>query len=255
MNLHLIPRLYISFELIAGQSITLEEDQTHYIVRVMRLGIGDKVRLFNGRHGEWLGSIAVISKKSVNIALQEPLRPQGEDKGLLLVCAPLKKAHFEYAIEKATELGVTAIQPILTARTQIREVNMDRCHSIAIEAAEQSERLSLPVIHKPLSLKAYVDQWPPDYTPIICAEWGEAIPVRDAFTTIPKLQKIGVCIGPEGGFTSEEFALFRTLPSACFVSLGPRILRADTAALAALSCWQAIGGDWALIRADVNSPS
>src|SRR5262249_2643831 len=151
-----------------------------------------------------------------------------------------------YMVEKATELGVTVLHPTLTTRTQIRDVNAERLRAIAIESAEQSERLSIPEIRKPLDLKKLAQEWPQDRTPIICAEWGDAAPIENALAKLDMKMRMKAAIftGPEGGFAADELEALRALPGAVFVRLGPRILRADTAAIAALSCWQAICGDW-----------
>lgn len=244
MEFHLLPRVYMPCKLEVGIAAPVEAKQVHYIANVMRLSFGDKVRLFNGRNGEWLGSITKITKRSVDITPHQQLRPQTPEPELALYCAPIKKAHFDYMIEKATELGVALIQPILTSRTQIREVNVERCQSLAIESAEQSERLNIPSIKRAILLQNAIENWPADFIPIVCAEWGEALPIQQAFTALKPLQKSAIIVGPEGGFTAEDLALLKKLPSAYFVRLGPRILRADTAAIAALSCWQALCGDW-----------
>lgn len=244
MELHLLSRLFVTTPLIPGQNVIPSDEQAHYLLHVLRLKPGNSLRLFNGQNGEWLGTIAAVSKRSVEISLKEQIRPQAQEPDVRLYCAPIKKAHFEYTIEKATELGVADLCPVATTRTQIREVNTERCRMIAIEAAEQSERLNIPSIHKAVSLKKCVEEWPSGYIPFICAERGDAIAIHDAFSNLPPLQKAAFCVGPEGGFTAEEFDMLRTLPHARFIRLGPRILRADTAVLAALSCWQALCGDW-----------
>jgi 16S rRNA (uracil1498-N3)-methyltransferase len=247
-DLHHTPRLYIEADLRAGQTVNVTPDQSHYLKNVMRLKAGDALRLFNGREGEWRGEIAASKapKGAVTIAVIEQIKPQTAGPDVWLCCAPIKKAHFDFMIEKATELGASAIQPILTNRTQVREVNAERCRAIAIEAAEQSERSSVPEIRKPVLLKDLAAHWPHDRALIVCAEWGQAMPVRDAFE-IPRLKsatKIGIITGPEGGFAADEFDILTHAPNATFIRLGPRILRADTAAIAALGVWQAMRGDW-----------
>jgi 16S rRNA (uracil1498-N3)-methyltransferase len=149
-------------------------------------------------------------------------------------------------LEKATELGVSVIHPVLTNRTQVRAVNLERCRTIVIEAAEQSERLQIPDVRKPQGLSELVKQWPVDRTMLVCAEWGEAMPIRAAFSlpSLKSVTKTGIIVGPEGGFTAEELAAIKKVPNVLFVRLGPRILRADTAAIAALSCWQGMLGGW-----------
>lgn len=246
--LHNTPRLYIAHDFIQNQALTIIGDQAHYLLHVMRLKIGDSLRLFNGHDGEWHGIVKSIAKRSIEINLQDQLKPQKTEPDLWLCCAPIKKAHFEYMIEKATELGVSKIQPVLTSRTQIRQVNIERCASIAIEAAEQSERMSIPTIEKPLTLPVLIKQWASDRILIVCAEFGEAQPVGDAFKalapSLPNLPKAAIVTGPEGGFIPEELEQLRQQKNTSFIRLGPRILRADTAAISALSCWQALAGDW-----------
>lgn len=239
-------RLYSDTSLGTDCKLTITDNQAHYLLHVMRVKTGDNLRFFNGKDGEWLGEVSSVTKKSLEILLKSQLRTQTEPNNLWLCCAPIKKAHFEYMIEKATELGVSHIQPLLTARTQIREVNLDRCKGIATEAAEQSERLDIPTIHEPISLQHFVKQESKDAHIIVCAEYGEALPINNAFQNLMNtpLQKAMIVTGPEGGFAQEEFDLLRNMSGTLFVRLGPRILRADTAAISALSCWQAIKGDW-----------
>ena len=246
MDLRHTHRIHIPADLAPGLTVAANPDQTHYLLNVLRLKSGDTLRLFNGRNGEFRGTLANPSKKSVDIILHDQTRGQEPEPDLWLCCAPIKKAHFDTMIEKATELGVSEIQPILTHRTQIREVNIDRAYSICREAAEQSERLSVPAIGNPVSLDDMIDVFPQDRALIVCAELGEAISIQAALTS-PALQefaKAAIVTGPEGGFSYEEFTELHKARNAHFVRLGPRILRADTAAIAALTCWQAIHGDW-----------
>jgi 16S rRNA (uracil1498-N3)-methyltransferase len=239
------PRLYVDMPLHENAALALSDAQAHYLLHVLRARAGDSLRLFNGRDGEWAGTVSGISKRTVTITLSGKLRAAAPTPDLWLCCAPIKKAHFEYMIEKATELGVTVIQPLLTARTQIREVNVERCLSIATEAAEQSERLDIPAIRPSLSLTSFLAQASQDKHLIVCAEWGDAAPVSEAFSALPPNAKAAAIVtGPEGGFAAEELDALRKVPHSVFVRLGPRILRADTAAIAALGCWQAIRGDW-----------
>lgn len=240
------PRLYVQADLGADRMVTVSPEQAHYLLRVMRLKIGDEVRLFNGRDGEWRGLIGASSKSALNLTAQEQNRPQKMETDLWLCCAPIKKTHFDFMIEKATELGVAAIHPLLTARTQIREVNAKRCQAIAIEATEQSGRLTIPEIATPAALSALAAGWPKDRALIVCAEWGDAAPAAETLMQphFKTAKKTAILTGPEGGFTAEELDALRRIPGAGFIRLGPRILRADTAAIAALSCWQALCGDW-----------
>ncbi len=229
-----------------GQTLAISPEQSHYLQNVMRLKAGDTLRVFNGSDGEWRATISGVSKRSVELTTHEQIRPQIIGRDIWLCCAPIKKAHFDTMIEKATELGVSAVQPILTSRTQIREVNVERCASIMTEASEQSERLDIPVCHAPITLAKFVETYPRDRSLIVCAELGDAQPLHSALAS-PALRdanKIAIITGPEGGFAVDELETLRELSQAIFVRLGPRILRADTAAIAALSCWQAFCGDW-----------
>lgn len=245
LSFHTLPRLFVETGLSAALPITLTTGQSHYLGIVLRLREGDSVRLFNGIDGEWLAEVVSRGdkKRPLELVLREQTRKQQEESKLYLVCAPIKKAHFDDMLMKGTELGVTRFQPILTARTQVREVNLERCRAIVTEAAEQSERLALPEIMPPVSLERLITSWPSAMLPIVCAEWGEALPVREALHGRSEKQA-AVITGPEGGFSADELSLLRSLPGAVAVRLGPRILRADTAALAALTCWQAFCGDW-----------
>ena len=212
----------------------------------MRLKEGDSVRLFNSRDGEWQAAVSLGKKRLLEVTVHEQLKPQTEKTALRLCCAPIKRAHFDAMMMQATELGVSHIQPVLTARTQVRDVNIEHARAIAIEAAEQSERLSVPDVAAPMPLEKLAALWPKDCLPVVCAEWGEARPVREAFSAIniKDVREAAIITGPEGGFAPEEMRLLQALPGALPIRLGPCILRADTAALAALACWQALCGDW-----------
>lgn len=240
------PRLYVPAAFRVGAEVALDADQSHYLCHVMRLETGAVLRVFNETSGEWQATIAAVSKKSVRITLARQLAAPETQAELWLYCAPIKRAHFDFTVMKATELGVSHIQPMLTARTQIREINPERCRAIAIEAAEQSARLSVPEICAAASLQTLAAHWPPHLRPLVCAEFGAAMPVFEALSSLSAASplKPAIIVGPEGGFTGEEMALLRSMPHAMALRLGPRILRADTAALSALSCWQALCGDW-----------
>jgi 16S rRNA (uracil1498-N3)-methyltransferase len=238
------PRLFLADDFAGMREVVLSSDHSHYLANVMRIKQGETIRLFNAKSGEYRSTVAEVKKKAVTLQLAEKLRDPHSEADIRLFPAPIKKAHFDTTIMKATELGATSIQPILTNRTQIREVNIERLNAIAIEAAEQSERLSVPEILAPLALTKVVEKWESDRLPLICAEFGEAMPIFDAFSSVKNHPKIGILTGPEGGFQPKELALLSRLPSAKLLRLGPRILRADTAAIAALACWQSICGDW-----------
>lgn len=244
-NQNALPRLFISHNLEAEKAIPLSEKQNHYLRHVLRLEEGNKIRLFNGIHGEWL-ALYWIKKHSSEAIPIEKIKEQPIEKTIVLCPAVIKKIHFDFMIMKATELGVTQITPCFTSRTQVREVNLEHCHSIAIEAAEQSERLSIPVLNKPNTLKEIAKKWDKSLLPIICAEKSPALPIAKALQQIDTKVFSGVAFftGPEGGYSNEDFALLQSIQNAIFVRLGPRILRADTAAISAISCFQALCGDW-----------
>lgn len=246
---HTWPRLFVQEKLTTESQFSLPPEQSHYLSNVLRAGEGDSVRVFNGIDGEWRAMIAQApqgKKKGIILKLIEQRREQDAAPDLWLCCAPIKRAHFDFMIMKATELGVRVIQPVLTSRTQIRESNIERLRTIAIEAAEQSERLTIPEIKQALPLSDLVEQWQPHRLAILCAEFGEAQPVVQALSGALARARPSAAIftGPEGGFTSEELAQVKALPEVLPIRLGPRILRADTAAIAAMSCWQAMCGDW-----------
>ena len=245
-DLHKYPRLYVSDSLTLGQLVKVTKEQAHYLTHVLRQNIGDRVRLFNGRDGDWLASLVIMKKQTVVLEPIQQTRQQTTEPDLWLCPAPIKKAHFDFMVMKATELGVSHIQPILTSRTQVREINTERLIAIAVEAAEQSERQTIPTIAEPQTLEQFCAKWPSSRLPLLCAEFGEAEPVGKYLNTSSPnpAQQACVITGPEGGFSDDELYLLRQLPLAKAVRLGPRILRADTAAIAALTCWQALYGDW-----------
>lgn len=246
------PRLYLDQALSEECLLTLDKDQSHYLSSVMRRSVGDGVRLFNGRDGEWAGQILEASRKAVRVKVRERLREQAGVPDLWLCFAPVKKARTDFIVEKATELGVSRIQPVITARTIADRVKTERLSALAREAAEQTERLDLPEIAEPVSLTQLINTWDPSRTLIFADEAGEggetpwsdgsglARPMIDQLTET----KAAILIGPEGGFAPEERALLRQQDFITPVTLGPRILRADTAAVAALTLWQAHVGDW-----------
>ncbi len=246
---HTWQRLYVQDSLGPGQKIELGPEQSHYLAQVLRLREGEPIRLFNGSDGEWYATLAHLpkgKKSGAILHLEKQLREQAQEPDLWLCAAPIKKNAFDFVMMKATELGVSVIQPVLTSRAQVRDVNLERCRAVAIEAAEQSERLSIPEIRKPLSLCDLVKSLPPGRFVLLCAEHGEAQPIAQALSGgLARARKAAaIFTGPEGGYTTEELEKIKTLPEVLATRLGPRILKADTAAIAALSCWQALCGDW-----------
>lgn len=232
-----LPRLYVDQMLAEGAALTLEGAPANYLSAVLRLGPGDRVKLFDDRTGEWLAEIVEAGRKRVILTIGARLREREAVPDLWLLFAPIKRGRIDWLVEKATELGVSRLVPVLTRRTVVERLNLDRLRAHAIEAAEQCERTALPELAEPAKLDALLRDWPADRTLFFADEAGGA-PLR------PAQGPAAILIGPEGGFTDEERAAVRALPSARPVALGPRILRADTAALAAISLWMASAGDW-----------
>ena len=228
-----LPRLFVQDALQQDTSLSLTQDQTHYLKTVMRRPDGAKLRVFNGRDGEWGGVITYEGKKAASLALETQIRPQGARTPLLhLLFAPIKKDRMDFMIEKAVELGACALHPVLTQYTVIRDINPERVTRQIIEAAEQSERLDLPVLHKLSALKDFARLWNPAI-PVFAALERYDAPLLGKSGQIPS--ECGVLIGPEGGWSDEERDLLIKLPFIRPVSLGDQILRAETAALFGLS--------------------
>ena len=239
----MIPRLYVETPLNAGAEIALDRARSHYLRDVLRREAGASVLLFNGRDGEWQGSIARLAKASVRIAIEHPTRPQQMPPDLWLAFAPIKRDRIDMLAEKATELGCRCLLPMFTQHTAVTRVNVERLRAHAIEAAEQTERLDIPEIRTPAKLGELLEHWSPARRLIVCAEFGEARPIVEALRGMPPDAPYAVMTGPEGGFARSELDALGKLPFVTAVGLGPRVLRADTAALAALACWQAVLGD------------
>ena len=229
-----LPRLFVDRELSEGLSLTVEGT---YLGAVLRLGPGDQVKLFDDRTGEWLAEIAEAGKKRVTLTVGERLRERELVPDLWLLFAPIKRGRIDWLVEKATELGVTRLMPVITRRTVVERLNLDRLRAHAIEAAEQCERTALPTLAEPQKLDSLLKAWPADRLLYFADEAGGA-----PFAPAPG--PAAILIGPEGGFTDEERAAIRAVEQARPVSLGPRILRADTAALAAVALWMGSAGDW-----------
>jgi 16S rRNA (uracil1498-N3)-methyltransferase len=231
-----LPRLFVDQALGAGMSVTVDGN---YLASVLRLGPGEKVKLFDDRTGEWLAEIAEAGKKRVTLTVGELLREREQVPDLWLLFAPIKRGRIDWLVEKATELGIARLVPVVTRRTVVDRLKIDRLRAHAIEAAEQCERTALPALAEPRKLEAALRDWPEERT-LYFADEGGGEPLAVAAAPGPA----AILIGPEGGFTEEERATIRTMAFARPVSLGPRILRADTAALAAISLWMAAAGDW-----------
>lgn len=236
-------RLYVEEPLGEGAAVVLGDSQMHYLLHVMRARIGDRLRLFNGLDGEWRARIAEIAKRALRLECETQTAPQREVPDLWLVFAPIKKTPADYLTQKATELGVRVLQPVTTRRTIVGRINTGRMRANAIEAAEQSGRVSVPDVRDLVELERLLGNWPRERRILFCDEAGEAPPIAEALCKSPP-GPWAVLTGPEGGFDPSERARLRELASVVPASLGKRILRADTAALAALAVWQAIKGDW-----------
>jgi 16S rRNA (uracil1498-N3)-methyltransferase len=227
-----IPRLHVADDLRAGATLGLAPGQAHYLATVLRCQPNDAVHLFNGRDGEWLATVATVRRQAVTLAVTAQRRPQAPEPDLWLAFALLKRDATDLVVQKATELGVAALWPVLTARTNAARTNPERLAAIAVEAAEQSERLTVPVIHPPRPLPALLAAWPAA-RPLYAAVERHAAPPPP-----PRAAPAGLLVGPEGGFAPAELDGILRHPFVTAVSLGPRILRAETACVAGLALLQ-----------------
>ncbi|PWG01902.1 16S rRNA (uracil(1498)-N(3))-methyltransferase [Sphingosinicella humi] len=234
-----LPRLYVEAALSENAALTLDGAPANYLANVLRLGPGGQVKLFDDRTGEWLAEISEAGRKRIALRVVSHLRERETVPDLWLLFAPIKRGRIDWIAEKATELGVARLVPVLTQRTIVDRVNTERLRAHMVEAAEQCERTALPELAEPQKLDALLAAWPAERTLFFADEQGGA-PLAAAARPGPA----AILIGPEGGFTDAEGARIRELAQVEPVSLGPRILRADTAALAAVSLWMAKAGDW-----------
>ena len=239
-------RLFVADDLGDGATITLGRDQSHNLANVMRADTGDAVALFNGRDGEWQGKITSLGKRAVDLRVTHILRPQAPEPDLWLAFTPIKRGRIDFVAAKATELGVARLIPVMTTRTQIIRVNTDHLRANAVEAAEQCERLTVPEVSEPVSLADLLAAWPADRRLFVGDESGGGQPIAEAAGDIAAGTNLpcAVLVGPEGGFAADELDALGKLAFVTKIGLGPRIIRADTAAIAALSVIQAIAGDW-----------
>ncbi len=239
-------RIFTGGDLGAGLAVTLERAQGHYLTHVMRLGEGDAVALFNGRDGEWRATVAEAGRPAVTLICEAQIRPQRAEPDLWLAFAPLKKTPTDFLIEKATELGASRLIPVFTRHTAAERVKVERLRAQAVEAAEQCERLSVPEVAEATTLERLLAEWPAERRLFVLDETGGGAPIAAALADWRSGASPvhGFLIGPEGGFAANELDALRKLAFVTPVGVGPRILRAETAALAALSCWQALVGDW-----------
>ncbi|MCC9624302.1 16S rRNA (uracil(1498)-N(3))-methyltransferase [Thalassospira sp. MA62] len=248
-------RLFITDPITPGAEIELAPEQSHYLEHVMRLKPGTPVKVFNGLDGEWLATISALRKKKGSVQIEKQLRPQGAETGPTLVFAPIKKQRLDFLIEKAVEMGVEKLQPVITQHGITDKVRLDRLQSQVIEAAEQCERLTVPEVLDPVRLLDWVRDAANPHHLLFCDETGTGSPIGEVLSQLlakgagsfidnDNVINHAIVIGPEGGFSADELDRIREMPNATAVSLGPRILRAETAAIAALTVYQDRIGDW-----------
>jgi 16S rRNA (uracil1498-N3)-methyltransferase len=238
------PRLFVDVPLSAGALVALDRDQSNYLGNVLRLAAGDTILVFNGRDGEWQAQVSG-RKRLDGLTLENPTRPQDHLPDLTYAFAPLKHARLDYMVQKAVEMGAAALQPVITRFTQVARVNGERMRANVVEAAQQCGILSLASVHDPIPLDRFLDARKGNRLLVFCDEAAEvADPVQALAGAGDRSQGIDLLIGPEGGFSDDERTLLLRQPRILRLALGPRILRADTAAVAALALVQAALGDW-----------
>jgi len=236
-------RLFVETDLAKGGTISLGREQSHYLGNVLRMREGGEVLLFNGRHGEWLARISGMGKKAVALDIVEETRSQPPAPDLLYAFAPIKAGRLDYLVQKAVEMGAGVLQPVQTHHTQLSRIGRERLEANALEAAEQCGILALPPVREMVKFDRLIADWEPGRRLIFCDEasgTNNPVPILGAI----KERKLGLLVGPEGGFSEEERRQLHALPFVTAIPLGPRILRADTAAVAALALIQATIGDW-----------
>jgi 16S rRNA (uracil1498-N3)-methyltransferase len=236
-------RLFVTCDLFAGADVALDASQSHYLFTVMRQSAGARIAVFNGRDGEWFAEVVEAGRKAGRLAARTPGQPQRHPPDLWLLFAPIKKVRTDFIVEKAAELGAARILPVFTRQTNAERLRLDRLQAHAIEAAEQCGETYVAEVAEPRKLGAVLDAWDPARRLMFCDESRGSVSVVKALATAPP-GPWAVLIGPEGGFAPDEAERLRALPFVTPVTLGPRILRADTAAVAALTLWQAHAGDW-----------
>jgi 16S rRNA (uracil1498-N3)-methyltransferase len=237
-------RLFVEAPLLAGARVTLPQPAAHYLRNVLRLSDGAELLVFNGHDGEWRAALAAAGKKQTLLDVRAQVRPQETPGDLHYLFAPLKQARLDYMVQKAVEMGASLLQPVLTQHSQAERLNIERVQANVVEAAEQCGILAMPAVAAPVKLAALLASWPAQRTLVFCDEGAEVKDPIAALSAIKRPESLAVLIGPEGGFDEAERAALLALPQVVRISLGPRILRADTAAVAALALVQAVWGDW-----------
>ncbi|HEV7342270.1 MAG TPA: 16S rRNA (uracil(1498)-N(3))-methyltransferase [Sphingopyxis sp.] len=233
------PRLFVDMPLAVDAGPTIDGPAAHYLLNVMRLKIGAPILLFDNRSGEWLASVADAGKRSLTVRIDHQTRSIERVPDLWLCFAPVKKARLDWIIEKATELGVARLQPVITERTIVERVKRERLEAQIVEACEQCGRTALPVLGEPIKLAQLLADWPADRALLFADEAG-GVPLSAVDAPAPA----AILTGPEGGFTARERDLLLATSEVRRIALGPRILRAETAAIAAIGLWMAQHGDW-----------
>jgi 16S rRNA (uracil1498-N3)-methyltransferase len=237
-------RLHVEARLETGATVGLGHDRAHFLRSVLRLKAGRVVALFNAEDGEWLARIDGLGRGWCSLVVVERRRDPEQMPDLWLVFAPIKRARLDFLVEKATELGCARLQPVFTHRTAVARVNVERLRSNVREAVEQCERLTLPEVSEPMTLEALLADWPAGRRLLVAMETGAVPPIDTVLSEAGPATPWAILVGPEGGFAPEEVARLTNCDFVRAVGLGPRILRSDTAAIAALACWQARLGDW-----------
>jgi 16S rRNA (uracil1498-N3)-methyltransferase len=245
----IVTRLYCPSRLTEGGWVEIDAAQVHRLRNVLRLAAGAAVAGFNPRDGEFLCRVVELDRQRGRLAVEMRLRTGEPEADVWLLFAPVKRLRLDWLVEKGTELGVAAFIPVMTARTQAERLNPERLAAHAVAAAEQSERLSVPEIRPVAKLPALLAAWPAGRRLLVCDETGGGAPVAAALDAVPPGAAAAILIGPEGGFAQSELDALRDLPFVTRIGLGPRVLRAETAALAALAVFQAVAGDWRRARA------
>lgn len=238
-----LQRLYMPHDLAAGVALEADRAQSHYLAHVLRMAEGAQLLLFNGRDGEWSARIEAIGKKAVRLTVEEQTRPQPATPDLVYAFAPLKTGRMDYLVQKAVEMGAGTLQPVITQHTQVAKPSLDKIEANVIEAAEQCGVLAVPIIAAPVKLEKLLTEWDRTRRLVFCdesAETNNPLPALQAM----KETRLGLLVGPEGGFSEDERRMLHGLDFVTAIPLGPRILRADTAAVAALALLQATRGDW-----------
>ena len=238
-----LPRLYVGATLRAGAGVECTPSQANYLGNVLRLGVADKLLVFNGRDGEWLAEITSMKRSACIVTAREQTRPQSAGPDIHYLFAPLKKARLDYMVQKATEMGVASLRPVMTRRTNAERVNIERMRANAVEAAEQCGVLRLPEVFEPEKLGEALRRWDGPRALIFADEVAPIVSPLKALAAVPR-GPLALLIGPEGGFDPAERETLLRLPFVHVVALGPRVMRADTAAVAALALMNAVLGDW-----------